>query len=182
MAVQQSETQLRSSSWNEWLMKWHETIFETSQGNATLIQAQCNTQCNNIKECLVFRRILYIMQFYQQFQQTSNNIKTIFECFSNDDTQNYYNLINLYDDHIHIIQFHKNNDNDCQYIFDEISKYYPCNINKCLIIKRNIKQENIKYKLDSFYKQFNGELYEIALIQILDKIHCSLYHSYDLFK
>eukprot|EP01083_Nonionella_stella_P164854 546950_1 len=170
--------------WNQWVVQCHERIYDTSQGNPTLLQTQCVNKCADIKQCMVLRRILYIMQFYQQFQQRFDDIDSLIGCLNNDsydETQNYYSVVSLLNDHNHLLEFHKHDANDYALILYELNKHYKCDIHNCLMMKRNLYTESIDYDDHPFLKAFDEE-HDIAVIQILDKIHCSLYHARDLFK
>lgn len=94
----------------------------------------------------------------------------------------YYNIIDLLNDHYHIQEFHKQNDEDFHYIFEQINfgnTTKGCRIDQCEMMKRN----NLS-KYSEYIGLFHGlkDKDDIICLQLFDKIHCSLYHCYDLYR
>ena len=108
----------------------------------------------------------------------------------------------LINDYYHIFLYHKYDEDDFEFIYSHLpttvnsstssrSVNDKCNVISCNKIKRNERrrgEENVKqrHRLMSVHLRDNyfgyKDIKEITCIQLLDRIHSVLYHSFDLFR
>lgn len=197
---------------NTWINIWK----IVSAVNAQTMYAQCMDDCSSIEICPCFKRISFVMKFYdvwcnshfenddiykalnkkhkyrksspalnreQRFHKNNAGIEDNLYDFLNQHFINYSTIM-LLNDYFHIFDQHKCNEHEFQYIFDNLPimqnvknrNDIKCNVLNCGKFSRNERNQNIS--------QYNDEndIQEINCIQILDRIHSTFYHSFDLFQ
>eukprot|EP01084_Bolivina_argentea_P262341 443590_1 len=127
--------------------------------------------------CASFERIKYILEYYHKWCEENTNKLLISNYINN--KLNCYDITSLLDDYNHILTFHIYQNDEFEYMFNELNK---CSIIHCDIFLRNeqkYKNHGIINKDIDLYNNVKDAT-EILCIDILDQIHCSLYHQYDL--
>eukprot|EP01084_Bolivina_argentea_P012107 22685_1 len=106
------------------------------------------------------------------------SLLSMFKDCDNDISEHKDNISDILDNFHHLLSFH-DTDKDFESIYKQL---HSCNINDCKLFARNyrnrdkIKDNNQKRK--ELYNTNDTDI--ISLYQIMDKIHCYYYHTYDI--
>ena len=123
----------------------------------------------------------------QQYQppQKEDYKQSIYEYINNKFEKGSYSNCDLLNDFNHCLKYH-DSDEDFEFCYNNLISLIckECDINQCLMIKRNYRNrinlgtsQNIDKRTDIY---FGDDYKEINIQQILDKIHCFYYHSYQM--
>eukprot|EP01084_Bolivina_argentea_P000583 1095_1 len=124
--------------------------------------------CKSINKCGHTKRILDILSEYQ-FINNDDESAVIALC-----TQQYDSLVN---DYIHLLEVH-NSESDLDKILNLITDEYnfaECNLNNCALAVRCYRDRDDNKKPNTDY-----DAAFIFYQDILDQIHCFLFHLYDV--
>eukprot|EP01084_Bolivina_argentea_P047660 87843_1 len=172
------------------MAEWCSMIEQYGFLNAFAIGEQsihtCGFDSNNVDTtCPCFDRIQYILKYYDKWCDKMNEnceYESIHQYIN--EQLICYHRIALLNDYNHILRYHKSNDTHLEFMVNKLGK---CNISICNKMKRN-QQKNRGRKLN-YSANICSDLYfgitdpvEVSCIDTLDRIHCSLYHSFDLFR
>eukprot|EP01084_Bolivina_argentea_P285146 488916_1 len=150
-----------------------------------------NHTCD-ISNCQSFKQIRTILQKYQLFiiSNQQNNKRTTGSTVVNiNEIYGYeYNNTKLLNDFNHLLLKHGKNQ-QFENIYNLLIRSFNdkwtdsiCNTSRCLIIRRHYRDRKLanvddKTLLDELY--FDCDEKEIVQQQLLDRIHCHYFHSYD---
>eukprot|EP01084_Bolivina_argentea_P267081 453266_1 len=185
----------------EWLLKYLEwKIFypeykPKESYNSFFSYNRKSKQCNQKDElisindcCFAVRRISVILQYYHKWVENkiinSDDEKKVntqtetstgmYDYLNMDTIPNYSNTILLNDLH-HFLTTHSRHNS----FFNLFCNEYKCNLVQCQLMKRmfgdRVTDTNIRKK--QYFGYTNSK--EITTQQLLDRIHCYLYHSID---
>eukprot|EP01084_Bolivina_argentea_P019118 35561_1 len=172
----------RDASTNYGLYEQEQQRNEFKTNNYQLLKKYNREQTGTEEQCTVRKceNIIRIINALKYFQSLDN--------MNNEDQQNLVEFCDKYqsllDDYIHILGAH-NNDHDLEKIFDLMINDYKlkdCDIIKCTLSLRYYRnrhiQSNSKYIENNKTNQFD-ELQFLFYRDVMDQIHCYLYHLYD---
>ena len=143
------------------------------------VHANTNTEYNNyqqnihgcngvVMDCMPTRRIIEALQFYQRLNLASNEDKNDFTKFFND---GYTQLLN---DWTHFVSKH-NDSYELEQVFDDIIQN-ECELRNCPFIINHLR-DRTGDELDEKYQSDHEPF--LFLKDLLDGIHCHLYHLWD---
>ena len=172
------------------ISEWKELI-ENKTEKSLIKEAKKLKQCTtDIGECPCVKRVIVILRFYHKWCQTQETA-TILDRISIYGIINYlpcYSLIQLMNDYIHIKESHVDNLRQQRYeIFDYFinTLNFECQDNldssKCFLRnnrnKKEIDQNEDKFKKMYFNYSRSGEAHDIITMQILDSLYTYCLHS-----
>eukprot|EP01084_Bolivina_argentea_P216340 367569_1 len=156
----------------------------------TDISQEFDEQKIDIKSCKSMERISQILTYYIQWTNTiksSNNTTPSIGMFDIINSGKYlgsYSNTQLLNDFHHILQIHNYDTINTLFINDSTDKQCILTTNKiCQLLLRNYRNRNTNSMDNKQRKQLyygSNISTEITTQQILDYIHCFIYHSYDL--
>eukprot|EP01084_Bolivina_argentea_P294344 506424_1 len=123
----------------------------------------CDT-CYSFKHLSVDPQLLHCSQI--------ERIKQCLKAYHINDPSKHINVDQILDDYIYLIHKTINNDNNFEYIYDYIG--LECPLKDCRIFQRR-SNKNMTYEQKYDYDDVKYKI----IIDIIDKIHCFLLHSYD---
>eukprot|EP01084_Bolivina_argentea_P303431 523867_1 len=129
-----------------------------------------------LTKCLCLNHIVNALIKYKSYIQLMQN-EPKNRCIISD--ENSYLSVNLLDDFNHLLQAHSHQFEDIYNFFNKhICDNNPdgCKLSDCLLIKRHQRDRNKKLILSDLY--FNNN--HIVEQQLLDRIHCHYFHSFDV--
>eukprot|EP01084_Bolivina_argentea_P212100 360614_1 len=128
-------------------------------------------QCSE-SNCVHINRFLSKMNKYR-----IQNDKQVDEAMMNLDFSTVVN--ELMSDYLHLLERHNN-----EYFEDvaneNVISTQQCNINECMIFRRNYRDRSKASIIDDEKKQSYLDQEDMAYFEILDKMHCYFYHCYDI--
>eukprot|EP01084_Bolivina_argentea_P227507 384217_1 len=115
-----------------------------------------DNKCQDSLNCHQVRRLMNIMNLH--INNRWNSIESM------DNT----NILQILNDYIHTLQEH----NDDKQFDGIVSQQEPCNIENCQIFRNNYRHREIETEMK--------DIANIVSNEILNKIHCYFYHTYDI--
>eukprot|EP01084_Bolivina_argentea_P302128 521453_1 len=139
-----------------------------------------NQHICNLNTCLHFTRLSYILNIYHAFV-TENEKKHKHSQFDiNDILNDEYPQTSLLNDFNHLLSCHCN---EFEEIYNILSSSETCGLHKCTMMKRTTRDRQIidsdDNTLRKLYFGYN-DMNDITKLQLLDKIHCFYFHSFDI--
>eukprot|EP01083_Nonionella_stella_P040605 110157_1 len=124
-------------------------------------------KCKTVYDCSAVKRIRSLMLLYNH--QNTNDIQylSLMEIMA-DRCKFKYDTIRILNDYIHIIKTHD--------VYLEDLCFNTCDIEQCNAFKRN-QSNRLKQYMDDNDSKVSDET--IVMIDILDQIHCYLFHTFD---
>ena len=152
------------------------TLQSQRNGHIKSIQNQSMMECKSITTCpCIERTILSLKYIHNQDLDIINNSKdqtTLLEFVNNKHT-------NLLNDYHHILFQHEHDIDSIHNLLFTKYDISPCNINKCEMVKRNLRNRDREEKEKKISDANTNNMDLIFWMDIIDSIHCYLLHIYD---
>eukprot|EP01084_Bolivina_argentea_P000772 1421_1 len=147
----------------------------TPDMNQNMVADNIETQSKFLSECTELKRLTFILKEYHSYIKEGKG--TFYEELELLDT------VQLLNDFNYLLKFHKDNFEDIyNYLIENIYNNKACKLSKCLSMKRNHRDKYLYSKHDDKLKSLyfnNSETQDILRQQLLDRIHCFYFHSFD---
>eukprot|EP01083_Nonionella_stella_P088745 247541_1 len=134
-----------------------------------------------IAECESLKRIHALLVVYSLYIQTKQvNDKESSAAMNIDDIYNHisseYNNVHLLNDFNHLLYAHAT---EFEAIYNILSPHNKsCELSQCLLMRRNQRDRENKQLLRQLY--FASDATEVMCQQLMDRIHCHYFHSFDI--
>eukprot|EP01084_Bolivina_argentea_P276279 471396_1 len=112
---------------------------------------------------------------------TCGHLKRLGNVMTQHIEMNKIDMSSLLDNFIHLINYHCDNDDAFEYIYNTMG---VCDISKCKSFRRNYRDRkkcrNNSYRNELYSSNNNTSHIDIIRQQIFDKIHCYFCHCFDI--
>ena len=131
-----------------------------------------------LSECLSLSILTDILSIYHQSDRDKHLIYEIKSKIGND-----YGNIDILNDFNHLLHHHSNHFESIYHSLQRtLSTQNECCLAECSLMIRNQRDRNrmTEHKQDLKALYFTEDIKEIATLQLLDRIHCFYFHSFDI--